>query len=220
MQTRYRTDYEGEFVLVKSHWYDSEKTQDREWVENIVNNQHISSRAVVIGSDVDDWQFDFRRLARHRGGILGTRRLQSYGSGDIWKQMKFDFVVSTVDTEIQEMLDAGYHVDNVVFTNTSNVIKNPGNFYVVPYQPRMDQLATAVYMAAFDGHEEVFLVGYNKDTPHGIISWEDHVNEVFESYPNTSFFVIGVQPNMPNAWFNNTNVSCMSYHDFVMYCDI
>jgi hypothetical protein len=69
---RYRTDYDGEFIVTQSTWSGGKKRQKREWVANPIKNQHISGRAVCIASDHDLPNFDYTRLQRHRGGLLGT----------------------------------------------------------------------------------------------------------------------------------------------------
>jgi len=53
IQERYRADYPGEFVVLKTRLENGQKVQEREWIPNPVENQHISSRAaVVIGTIV------------------------------------------------------------------------------------------------------------------------------------------------------------------------
>ena len=51
---RYRTDYTGEFLITQATWSGGKKRQKREWVANPIENQHISGRAVCIGSDGDE----------------------------------------------------------------------------------------------------------------------------------------------------------------------
>ena len=72
---RYRTDYTGEFIITQSTWSGGKKRQKREWVANPIENQHISGRAVCIGSDVDALRFDYKILQRHRGGLLGSKKI-------------------------------------------------------------------------------------------------------------------------------------------------
>ena len=50
MPERYRTDYDGEFVIVSNTIKNGKKHQEREWIENPIENQHISGRAAVIGN--------------------------------------------------------------------------------------------------------------------------------------------------------------------------
>jgi hypothetical protein len=78
----------------------------------------------------------------------------------------------------------------------------------------------AIYLAAFDGHNEIFLLGYNNETPADTLSWIADINAVFSTYRLTNFILVGTESNMPTSWRNNRNVSCMEYRDFVSYCDV
>ena len=53
IQTRYRSDYTGEFVVTRTRMANGRGQQSREWIPNSIDNQHISGRAAVIGSAVD-----------------------------------------------------------------------------------------------------------------------------------------------------------------------
>jgi hypothetical protein len=96
----------------------------------------------------------------------------------------------------------------------------PGDFFLVPMSPQLSEIALAVYLAAFDQHEEVFLLGYNNETPVEDSGWISHVNSIFEAYAETRFVLVGASVNMPDAWRNNRNVDTMKYREFVTYCDI
>lgn len=220
IQARYRRDYDGEFVVVESRWSSAVKNEQREWIPNAVENHHISGRAAVIGSPSDAAMFDYRILQRHNGGLLARKKLQTYGCGQLWKDMRFDFFVSYDKNTLDKIQDAGYHNDTVVFTDAKNCVQHPGSFYLNPYQPAIDQVAMALYLAAFDGHEEIFILGCNKDTEYSSISWQEHVNEVIQAYSSTSFVLVGVPSNMPDTWRRNQNVRCMKYREFISYCDV
>jgi hypothetical protein len=220
MQAKTRADYDGEYVLTKTTIRDGEKTHKREWMSNPIVNQHISGRAAVIGSDTDSVLFDYRKLAQHRGGLLGSKRLQTYGSGPIWKDMALNFYVSTNRENLEELKASGYHKTNIVYSTTGVILKNPGDFYLVPFVPVLDELALAVYLAAFDGHKEIFLFGYNNDVSPTRVSWQSDVNRVFRAYPDVRFTLVGVDVNQPEGWRANSNVQCMTYRDAISYCDI
>ena len=220
MEARYRKDYDGEFVIANSHWTQAKNEQKREWIPNAIENHHISGRAAIIGSRTDKEIFDYTRLQKHRGGLLGKNRLQIYGSGDLWKDLKFDFHVTNDPNQLGQIQKAGYSDENIVFTSARYCLLNPGKFYLIPYFQTLDQLVQAVYLAAFDGHEEIFLLGYNNDTPAGQSTWFEQLNAVFTAYSETSFILIGAESNMPDVWRNNSNVSCMDYRSWVSYCDI
>ena len=70
MLERYRKDYLGEFVILNTSWKDGKKVQTREWMDNPIKNQHISSRAAIIGPGSSRERFDVRVLEKHKGGYL------------------------------------------------------------------------------------------------------------------------------------------------------
>jgi len=219
MDARYRTDYPGEFVILESKWSGGKKQEIREWIPNSINNQHISGRAACIGSSVDQDTFDYTRLARHRGGLLSSKKLQTYGVGEIALEMRLDFTVETRTDELAVIKESSYQQDSVVYTTAKNCIKNPGDFYLIPHRPQIPDLATVVYLAAFDGHLEIFLLGYHKETPGGRNSWVNDVANIFKTYP-VNFYLVGESTSMPDEWLDCANVRTMSYRDWISYCDV
>jgi len=219
MHQRYRKDYDGEFVVVDTIVAENSTSQKREWIPNAVENHHVSGRAVAIATRDDSKFFKHQRLARHRGGLLGQKRLQTYGTGDMWKDMRFDFFAATQPELIAEIDSARYHQDTTVYTNARNCLAYPGHFYLVPHLPSINQIALPIYLAAFDGHSEVFLLGYNVDSAGGDKNWITDVDQVFKTYDSTRFYLVTRQ-NLPGRWLSNSNVSVMDYRKFITYCDI
>ena len=217
---RYRTDYTGEFIITQSVWSGGKKRQRREWIANPIENQHISGRAVCIGADHDFDQFDYKILQRHRGGLLGSKKLQTYGLGFAAKQMRLDFTVETDDGLLRELMDSHYYQDNIVYTTPRNCLKYPGVFYLTPYNPVLVKHALAVYLAAFDGHKEIFMIGYNQHTDTGNSAWQAHVSQVISAYPGTKFVIVGTPHHAPDAWLEFANVERMTYREFISYCDV
>ncbi|CAB4138069.1 hypothetical protein UFOVP328_262 [uncultured Caudovirales phage] len=218
--SRYRTDYEGEFIITQSTWSGGKKRQTREWVANPIENHHISGRAVCIGSDVDSAQFDYTILQRHRGGLLGSKKLQTYGLGNVAKQMRLDFAVETDDTVLKELIDSEYYKDNVVYTTPRNCLKYPGYFYLTPYNPVLIKHAISLYLAAFDGHKEIFLLGYTQHTDAGNTGWTGQIADVISAYSSTKFVLVGAKHHMVDSWLEYPNVEHMIYRDFITYCDV
>jgi hypothetical protein len=219
MQARYRSDYPGEFVILETKWSGGKKNETREWISNPINNQHLSGRAACIGSSVDQYLFDYTCLQRHRGGLLSSKKLQTYGTGEIAQQMRLDFAVETNTTKLTELMDSNYQQDNVVYTTPKNCIKYPGEFYLIPMRPHITDMATAVYLAAFDGHKEIFLLGYHNETVGQRDNWIDELVEIFAAYP-IQFTLVGEPTLMPDAWLNCPNIKTMGYHDWISYCDV
>jgi hypothetical protein len=220
MQARYRSDYAGEFVVLETRWSGGKKNQDREFVANPIENHHISGRAACIGSSTDLDQFNYTRLQRHRGGLLGSKKLQTYGTGNIATTMRLDFAVETQSGQLQELADCAYHENNIVYTTARNCVNNPGNFYLIPYNPRLLDLATIVYLAAFDGHKEIFLLGYNNDTQVDQVNWASQIVKVMNAYSGTKFYFVGEPTNMYAEWLNCVNAESMTYRNFIGYCDV
>lgn len=220
IQARHRCDYDGEFVIVDTVVSGGRTSQTREWIANPIDNHHTSGRAAVIGSQIMSHRFRYQRLQRHRGGLLGQRRLQTYGTGDLWQDMTFDFFVTADRDNIAAMAAQAYDQCCTVYTTARQCLENPGRFYLVPYLPQLDALALPVYLAAFDGHAEVFMLGYCRDTPTVSRNWTLDLDAVFAAYSGTQFMLVGVESNMPASWLCHSNVQCMGVRRFVSYCDI
>ena len=220
IREQYRSDYEGEFVITESRWSGGKKSQNREWVENPIKNQHISGRAACIASDVDKERFDYTRLQRHKGGLLGSKKLQTYGTGSITKEMRLDFAVEINKPILQDILDRAYSTDNIVYTTTRNCLVNPGEFYLIPYNTLMAMEALILWLAAFDGHKEIYMIGYNNLTNGTISEWMSHVNTVISVFPSVKFTLVGEETIMPVEWRKNANVECMTHRGFVTHCDV
>lgn len=220
MQARYRSDYAGEFVILETRWTGGRKTENREWIANPIENHHLSGRAACIGSDLDAWQFDHRRLQRHRGGLLGSKKLQTYGTGAIAQQMRLDFTVATDQSDLDQIMDKKYQEQNIVYTSPRYCIQNPGEFYLIPYKPRITDIATIIYLAAFDGHKEIFLLGYNDEMPGEHKEWAQQIATIFQAYSGVKFYLVGQKTRMPDAWLNCANAQHMTYLDFIGYCDV
>lgn len=223
MEARFRADYPGEFVVINTIWEGGKRTEQREWIANPIENQHISGRAACIGSrdsHASQLGFDYKILQRHRGGLLSSLKLQTYGTGLIAQDMRLDFTVDIDSVQLEKLIESKYYEDNVVYTTARNCIQNPGDFYLIPQAPRLLMPALPVYLAAFDGHKEIFLLGYSKQMVFDNERWFDNVNEVFTAYAGVKFYLVGEPTIMPDAWLECANVNTMTYREFISYCDI
>jgi hypothetical protein len=220
MQARYRSDYAGEFVVLETKWSGGQKQQTREFVSNPIENHHISGRAACIGSSNDLHKFNYTILQRHRGGLLGSKKLQTYGVSSIAQQMRLDFTSESNADQLQILIDNKYYEDNIVYTTARNCVNNPGNFYLIPYNPKVLDPATIVYLAAFDGHSEIFLLGYNCDTQIDKQDWHQQITSIIDSYKGTKFYFVGESTNMYNAWLECPNAKVLTYREFISYCDV
>lgn len=216
---KYRSDYDGEFVIVETIWRNGKKEQKREWVPNPIENQHISGRATCILSDINHFRYDHRKLENHRGGLLGSKKLQNYGTGHTSKEMRLDFTVEINPAELESIIERKYQEKNIVYTTTRQCLTHPGEFYLIPYNPNLCIEALVVYLAAFDGHKEVFIIGANKDLSASNSDWFNQINRIINMYKSTEFIAVGNPSTMPENWYNSPNFKTMDYREFISYCD-
>jgi hypothetical protein len=220
MEPRYRADYPGEFVVTTTTWTGGKKIQDREWIENPIKNQHISGRAACLGSSIDRDKFNYTILERHRGGLLGSKKLQTYGTGEIALEMRLDFTVETNNAQLTKLVEQEYQVKNIVYTTAKNCLTNPGEFYLLPQAPRLSTPALAVYLSAFDEHKEIFLIGYHRETPYDNPRWIGDITKVIQSYSGVKFHLVGEPSLMPDEWLDCPNTRAMPVRDFISYADV
>jgi hypothetical protein len=221
LQERYRKDYLGEFVVTKSTW-NKEKTQEREWINNPIENQHISGRAAIVGCGPSRESFDIKSLERHRGGLLGKKRLQTYAAEGTWHELKSNFYVTSNKEEIAEILKSDYSEDNITYSSARRCIDNPGKFYLIPYGTLLADIAIATWLAAFDGHTEIFLLGVDGVDLTGKLDSRsiNDLLQVMRTYKGVRFYAVTDGASPPAEWRNCNNFSIMTYRTWFNYCDI
>ena len=223
IQERYRSDYPGEFVILRTRLENGKKVQDREWIENPVENQHISSRAAVIIGDIKSNCYKESNLERHKGGHLGKIKLQTYGNETSWKNLRLDFAFLNDINELDNIIDKKYQETTAVYSNSANCIKRPGEFFLLPYNPKIPSIAGVIYLSAFDEHNEIFICGADGYGPDNYPSQKilNAVSEVFQCYSNTTFyFVLNKEKSLPDQWRKFRNVKIIDHRKFVSYCDL
>jgi hypothetical protein len=134
--------------------------------------------------------------------------------------MRLDFTIETDEDILKELIDNHYYQDNIIYTSPKNCLRYPGVFYLTPYNPVLIKHALALYLAAFDGHKEIFMIGYNNQTTTGNLAWQAHVAQVFSAYSGTKFVIVGMSHHAPAGWLEFANVERMTYREFISYCDV
>lgn len=221
MQERYRSDYDGEFVILNTYYKDGKKQQDKEWIPNPIENQYISARAAIVGHGVSREKFNIKNIEDHRGGLLGKKRLQVYGAQGCWRELRCDFYIENKSEELEEIIDTGYAERSAVYTGVKNCIAYPGEFYLVPYNVKMSTIAIALYIAAFDGHKELYLLGVDGTVDNGQFNQKeaDDILRVIETYKNSTFYFVS-DYEIPGCFRKPINVKTMNYREFISHCDV
>ena len=237
----YRKDYTGEDIIVErkkegTHWYETVET-----VPNAVTNNQISNRAVVVGNSPTRLEFNLQNLKKF-SGLLGADTLQTYGCNALYRDFTPDFLVAHGNDIVKELSESEYINNNIVYTNAIHLLEYPNKFYLIPYNPYADAGTTAAYIAAFDGHKKIYLLGFDEQDSENynfnvyagtngydavdaeILSdtWITNRIELFNLYNDVDF--IWVTPRgcstVPESHKYCTNFRQISHRDFVLETDL
>jgi len=238
----YRSSYAGENIITQLTYQNGEWNPETEMVPNQVFNTYTTTQALAIGNGESRLQFNLENIANHKGGLFGTNRLQTYGCNALYRDFTPDFLVAVGDDIVKEIAQSNYVNNNIVYTNGQHILEYPGKFYLVPQNPSFDAGALAVYLACFDGHKKIFLMGFDgydetspinnvykgtngypvEDELQNETFWNLSLNTVINTYPDVEFISV-----MPTAqWYldsmfdSKPNFRQIDYRDFVSEADI
>lgn len=217
---RFRKDYVGEFVVLRTTFRSGTKIQEQEWINNPIINAHTSERAAVILGDRFINKFNHKKLEKHKGGLKGSKRLQTYGTGDAYKSLKLDFCVTTDIDHLDGIVQTSYDEHTVVYSDQKRVMSYQNKLFLIPYCVRLCDPALALYLACFDQHQEIYVLGADKDLPCRQPGWDRQLAEVMRCYDNCQFYFVGTESMMSDFWRRCANFHTMDYRKFVSHCDI
>ena len=243
----YREQYTGENIVTTLNYVNSAWASSTEFVRNSVFNNQISNKAVVLGNGPSRLELNpnlFNLLKDHRGGLLAAGALQTYGCNAITRDFIPDFVVAN-DEVAHELVNSGACEKTIIYGTAAMVLKYPGKFYLVPQQPTWDMGAIAAYLACFDGHQTVYLMGFDcydghgaehhtynvyvdtpgypsADSPNTEAFFVKTLTQVIQTYNNVEF--VRVMPadtySIPDAWKYLLNLRQISFNTFVHEVDL
>ena len=241
----YSDEYEGEFVIHNITIKDGKRTEDREWVPRTVTNDDHRGFAFVIGNGTGRTMqgFDIKMIENHSGGLLAGMRAQTYGCNALYRDIKTDFLVAMNDEMVEELANTDYPTNNIVYSTAKNVVKYPGKFYLIPQNIAYYNAGTiATYIAAFDRHKEIYLLGFDNQRSPGMNDnvyagtdcyapekteiysdkWIPSMKIIFDAYKETNFHWVSPNPNnaFPEEWNWCKNVSKLDYKKFISDMDV
>ena len=217
---RYRSDYDGEFVIVNTVFKNGKKEQEREWVENPIKNKHMG-RATCLVNGPSTQGFKFHTLEDHKGGLLASKAMQVYGVDDIFRELKCNFLVSTNQQMLDEIKEKNYQENTIVYTTPKLCIENQGEFFLIPHGFKSTAHAIALWLACFDEHKEIFLFGYDEVDNTGKEQQKmiQSVNEVIKAYPDVQYYFVHKNSNIPESFKYHLNMKEMTVEEYVSYTD-
>jgi hypothetical protein len=168
----YRKDYRGEDVITNRVYQNSKWNPTVEFVANGFSVDLNSTNAVVLGNGPTRLEFDCSRFLDYRIPPNTWRSKENkvnfltYGCNALFRDYRPDFLIATGDTLLTEVANSGYCDSRVVYANNSPLVNLPGKFHLIPQNPQFNSGAIAAYLAAFDGHKKVYMLGFDgNDTP-------------------------------------------------------
>jgi hypothetical protein len=240
----YRNTYEGEHLVREMNYIDGDWVKTSEFVPNAVENKQISGKAVVLGNGPSRTELHpdlLRLLSIHKGGLLASGRVQTYGCNAILRDFSPDFTIMN-DALASEAVNKGW-CDNIIYGTSDMVLNYPGKFYMIPQNPGWDSGALAAYLACFDGHKTVYLMGFDHHSGHTDIQmnvysgtngyqpkkslttekyFEQTMLQVINTYNDVDF--VRVSPTkeyyMPDSWKYQLNLRQITFRDFVYEVDL
>jgi len=244
MQTitkEYRQNYTGENIVTSRTHSGGVWADITEWVPNSVTNNQISNKAVVIGNGLTRQGLDLARL-KNPMGLLGADTVQTYGCNALYRDYAPDFLVAKGDDIIKEIADSGYTDNNIVYTSAIHLLEYPNKFYLIPNDPYTDAGTTAAYIACFDGHKQIYMIGIEgQDTPgynYNVYAgtngydpinatildhkWVADKRVLFDTYNDVDFIwvtMFATEP-VPEIWKYAGNFRQLNWNQFAIEVDL
>lgn len=220
----YRESYTGEEVITKLTYVGTNWVPTTDFIHNRITNVYTTTQALVIGGG-KSWRdpqfgFDPAHIKNHKGGEFGRNRLQTYGTNSVYKILPTDFLVID-DEKAQELAISPYARTNIVYAHAKSIIKHPGKFYLIPQDPSWNSGSIATYLACFDGHKKIFLLGFDGEEGNDAF-YTKTMKHVFETYPDVDFVRVAVTPGyyMPEEWKYCVNVRQITLRQFIIEADL
>jgi hypothetical protein len=157
----YRANYGGERITTEAAFQGSEWLYKTEWVPTAVANNQLSKIATIIGNGSSRKTFPIKLLMTHMAGRLGAKSMQTYACNAAYRDITPTFLVAVGNEICDEIASSDYCNKNIVYANSDKILKYPNTFYLVPQDYVSNAGSVATYLACFDGHEKIYLVGFD-----------------------------------------------------------
>lgn len=241
LNKKYRRGYTGEDIIVERKLERGMWETTTETVPSRITNRQISNTAVVIGNGINRLGFNLKELKKP-SGLLGAKTVQTYGCNALYRDFAPDFLIATGNNGIvDEIADRGYTNEHIVYSNAIHLLEFPGKFYLIPFDTYADAGTTAAYIAAFDEHKTIYLIGFDgqeagwnnnvyagtkgydaKTTSIDQHDWIANRKQLLDVYDDVDW--VWVTPHgtnlIPETLKYCANLRQINYRQFVLECDL
>ena len=241
LNKKYRRGYVGEEIIVERKLEGSMWKTVTETVPNRITNRQISNTAIVIGNGTNRLGFNLQNFKKP-SGLLGSRTVQTYGCNALYRDFEPDFLVAVGNNGIvAEIADGTYTNGHIVYSSALHLLEHPGKFYLIPYDIYADAGTTAAYIAAFDEHKKIYLIGFDghepgwnnnvyadtpgydsKDLEIDHSEWIANHKQLFDVYDDVDFIWVtpaGRNP-IPEQLKSCLNFRQIDFRNLVLECDL
>jgi hypothetical protein len=238
---KYRRGYISEDIIVERKMEGGVWHTTTENVPSRVTNRQISNTAIVIGNGTNRLVFDINQFKKS-SGLLGSKTVQTYGCNALYRDFHPDFLVAVGNNGIvDEIADKGYTNDHIVYSSAIHLLEFPGKFYLIPQDIYADAGTTAAYIAAFDEHKKIYLVGFDghepgwnnnvyagtngydsKNSSIDHVEWILNKQQLFDTYDDVDWvWVTPCGTNLiPEEWKHCQNIRQINFRQLVLECDL
>ena len=238
----YRANYGGERITTEASLSNTEWLYKTEWIPTRVANNHLSKIATIIGNGASRSRFPTDLLINHKSGRLGATSMQTYGCNAVYRDIEPTFLIATGSEICKEIADSGYCDKHIVYANSSKILEYPNKFYLIPQDYTCNAGTIATYIACFDGHEKIYLLGFDNSAGDGynnnvyagtecydgqFINWSDalwiqNMAYVMGLYSEVEFVRVTPTPTyqIPVQWQVLNNFRQIAFDQFIIEADI
>ncbi len=193
--------YEGEEIIEKIVISGGKKNYHRKYIPRSVFHDPSDKPAFILGNSPSRSKIDITKLKEHG---------YTYGCNALYRDFSPDFLV-TVDVAIAgEIVESGYAKNNVVYGGYKSILTHGEDITLIPKHPSFSTGNTATHIASFDGHKEVFLIGFNPDPKQKTVDnlyngtncykpagtdimhelWVKQLQKIFATYPDVTYYLV------------------------------
>jgi len=230
----FRNIYDSEDVYTVANYTNGEWTYQSEKIQKYVNNVRHGKSAVVIGNGLDRLNFDLKNLK--------NKKMQTYGCNALYRDFAPDFLIAVNSEICRDIARSNYCNNNIVYAHANEIVQYPEKFHLIPQDPNWNAGSLAAYLACFDCHEKVYMIGFDGNDTSGFSNnvysntlgytsasvdnndryWSLTMTRVFNTYNLVDFVLVNSTGRgyMPAAWQSVTNLRRITYRDFVLECDL
>lgn len=196
----------------------------------------------MIGNGLSRKNFQINLLMKHLSGRLGATSMQTYGCNAFYRDFEPTFMIAVGNEICNEMVQSGYCDRHIVYANSDKILKYPNKFYLIPQDFVSNAGTIATYLACFDGHGKIYLLGfdncageyYNNNIYAGTRGyasikqnysddyWIMAMEQVMSLYNEVEFVRVTTTPNYicPPSWKRLSNFRQIHFDSYIKEADI